>query len=65
MAIVRSRIRLSRGRGGQALDAVLATLRGDQPLDDGGEQRLALVVESLVFAVEDAEAAARRPRPPW
>ena len=60
--IVRGRIRLSRGTGGQALDAVLRKLHGTQPLDDDDEQRLARVVESLVFAVEDAEAAARRPR---
>jgi hypothetical protein len=42
LTLVRGRVRLSRGRGGQALDAVLASVRGDQPLDDGNEQRLAL-----------------------
>lgn len=63
LAIIRHRVRLSRGRGGLALDAVLAKLRGDQPLEDVDEQRLAAVIESLTFAVEDAESAARRPRP--
>lgn len=65
LALVRGRIRLSRGRGGQALGAVMEKVHGGDPLDDGDELRLAHVVESLVFAVEDAEAAARRPRPPW
>lgn len=59
---VRGRIRLSRGTGGQALDAVLRKLHGTLPLDDDDEQRLACVIESLVFAVEDAEATVRRPR---
>lgn len=65
LARVRGHVRLSRGRGGHALDAVLARVRGDLPLDDADEQRLAHVIESLVFAVEDAEAAARRSRPHW
>jgi hypothetical protein len=59
---VRSGIRLSRGRGGQALDAVLRAVAGTGTLDDGDEGRLALVIESLTFAVEDAETRARRPR---
>lgn len=61
---VRRQVRLSRGRGALALDPVLASVRGDTPLSDTDELGLSRVIESLVFAVEDAEATARRPRPP-
>jgi hypothetical protein len=61
---VRHQVRLSRGRGALALDSVLARVRGDTPLSDTDELGLSRVIESLVFAVEDAVAAARRPRLP-
>jgi hypothetical protein len=62
---VRGRVRLTRGRGGHALLAMLTRVRSDDPLDDTDEQRLAHLIESLGFAVEDAETAARRPHPRW
>lgn len=59
------RVRLSRGRGAHALHTLVAHARGESPLGDAEESALASVIESLIFAVEDAEAVARRPRPPW
>jgi hypothetical protein len=61
---VRGQVRLSRGRGALALDTLLASVRDGTPLGDTEELGLSRVIESLVFAVEDAEAAARRPRFP-
>jgi hypothetical protein len=61
---LRGQVRLSRGRGALALDALLASVRDGTPLGDTDELGLSRVIESLVFAMEDAEAAARHPRFP-
>jgi hypothetical protein len=61
---VQRRVRLSRGRGAHALHALLAHVRGGDPLADAEEGRIATLLESLLFALEDAEAAGRRPRLP-
>jgi hypothetical protein len=62
---VRGRVRLTRGLGAHEIIAMMARVNRDDPLDDRDEQRLAHLIESLIFAVEDAEAAARRPHPRW
>lgn len=64
---VRHRIRLSRGRGGMALDALLRRLhQGEVEMDEQTALQVNAVIESLVFAHEDVEAEKNRMRrEPW
>jgi hypothetical protein len=59
---VRGRARLARGRGSYALSDLMARLHGDDTLkiDERTGEQLATLIESMLYAIEDAKSEARR-----
>jgi hypothetical protein len=60
------RVRLARGRGAERRAELLRRLRlGDAAIDDKSALALAELLQSLTYAVEDAEAGERRAKRTW